>query len=124
MKQQHFHHGIELFNRGRYFEAHEALEEAWRASPPEHKQCMQGLVQAAVGMHHFGHGNMTGARGVLARAVRNIEPYAPERLGLTLAPLLESLRAWLACAEQGGEPPAPPAMVVSPRPTSARKTEN
>ena len=123
MKQEDFQHWIELFNRGHYFEAHEALEDAWRAAPAEHKQFLQGLVQAAVGMHHFTRGNRTGARGVLARAVRNLEPYAPERMGVDLGPLLKSLREWLGCAEHGSDPPAAPMMIANLRSTSERKTE-
>jgi predicted metal-dependent hydrolase len=102
------HHGIELFNRGEYFEAHEALEDAWREGPADEKKFLQGLVQAAVGLHHFSRGNLVGARGVLARSVRNLEPFAPAHKSIDLDLLLESLRAWLACARDGASPPARP----------------
>ena len=97
-----------MFNRGEYFEAHEALEDAWREGPADEKQFLQGLVQAAVGLHHFSRGNLVGARGVLARSVRNLEPFAPAHKSIDLDLLLESLRSWLACARDGASPPTRP----------------
>ena len=106
--------GIELFNAGRYFEAHEALEDAWRDGPAGEKQFLQGMVQAAVGMHHLSRGNLEGARGVLARAIGNLEPFldagVAARREILLPPLVKSLRAWLGHAEHGGATPPRPAI--------------
>lgn len=111
----HLHDGIALFNRGEYFAAHEVLEDAWREGPAEEKQFLQGLVQAAVGMHHFSKGNMVGARGVLARAIRNLQPFSPLRMDINVAGLLDSLRLWLNRAEHAGPPPTPPVIEYSGR---------
>ncbi len=54
--------GIIFFNAGRYFEAHEAWEDLWRATRGPLRLFYQGLVQAAVGMHHLGRGNLNGAQ--------------------------------------------------------------
>src|SRR5215471_14748691 len=75
-----FRHGVALFNRGRYFDAHEALEDVWRPSAGEPRRCLQGLVQVAVALHHASRGNRAGATSVLARALRNLHPY-PEHFG-------------------------------------------
>ena len=107
-------HGTALFNRGEYFEAHEALEDAWREGPAEEKQFLQGLVQAAVGMHHFSKGNLVGARGVLARAIRNLEPFTPRHMNVNTAALLESLRLWLSSTDSGQPPLTPPAIETCP----------
>ncbi|MGA7559841.1 MAG: DUF309 domain-containing protein [Terriglobales bacterium] len=70
--------GIDLFNRGHFFEAHEALEDVWRALPrdsPSRRRFrlhLQGLIQLAVAFHHYSTGNLVGARSVLARALRNL----------------------------------------------------
>jgi len=40
--------GLEAIRAGHYFEAHEELEEAWRAAPAEERDFFQGLVHAAV----------------------------------------------------------------------------
>ena len=50
--------GIIFFNSGRYFEAHEVWEDLWRAEKRvPSRDCYQGLIQAAVGMHHLSRGN-------------------------------------------------------------------
>src|SRR3712207_4550980 len=53
--------GILLFNDKDFFEAHEVWEDLWSfASGPE-RRFVQGLIQAAVGLCHFGNGNLRGA---------------------------------------------------------------
>ena len=68
-----FIEAIRLFNRGRYFEAHEAWEDEWRESSDPERRWMQGLVQAAVAFHHRSTGNCVGAISVMARAIVNLE---------------------------------------------------
>lgn len=53
--------GIVLFNRGDFFEAHEAWELLWMETFGPEKQFYQGLIQAAVGLCHFCNGNVRGA---------------------------------------------------------------
>ncbi|MGB9238774.1 MAG: DUF309 domain-containing protein [Terriglobales bacterium] len=78
LSNESFGLGLDLFNRGQYFEAHEALEDVWRALPrdsPSRRRFrlhLQGLIQLAVAFHHYSTGNLVGARSVLARALRNL----------------------------------------------------
>lgn len=53
--------GIELFNRGDFFEAHEVWEDLWAESTGDGHRFTQGLIQAAVGLCHFCNGNLRGA---------------------------------------------------------------
>src|SRR5215467_16168462 len=73
--QTDWHKGLALFNSGRYFEAHEALEDIWREAPRSsaRKRHLQGLVQLAVAFHHQSTGNYIGGRSVLERALRNLD---------------------------------------------------
>jgi predicted metal-dependent hydrolase len=66
--------GIDLFNRARFFEAHEVLEAAWCSLPLHQasRRHLQGMVQLAVAFHHESVENYVGARSVLERALRNI----------------------------------------------------
>ena len=73
-------HGIELFNRAEFFDAHEVLEDVWRAAPAEEKKFLQGMIQVAVALYHYGNGNSIGARSVLRRGFRNLSRY-PEGFG-------------------------------------------
>jgi hypothetical protein len=70
-----FLHGLELLNRGDYFEAHEAIEAAWRAEPGEIRRLYQGILQMAVVYLHITHHNYFGARKVIRRAISNLTPF-------------------------------------------------
>jgi predicted metal-dependent hydrolase len=67
--------GINFFNAGRYFEAHEAWEDLWRESGGPLRLFYQGLVQAAVGMHHLSKGNVNGARAQLGKSLEKLRQY-------------------------------------------------
>lgn len=43
----------ELGARGRFFEAHEELEIAWKAAEGDEKILLQGLIQLAAGLHRL-----------------------------------------------------------------------
>jgi predicted metal-dependent hydrolase len=70
-----YRRGLELFNRGEFFDAHEVLEDVWRAAPSEEKLFLQGLIQLAVGLHHYTTGNLIGACSLLARGNQNLGKY-------------------------------------------------
>ncbi len=70
-----FLHGIDLLNRGEYFEAHEVIEADWRAEPGEIRQLYQGILQVAVVYHHIKRRNYFGARKVVRRAISNLTPF-------------------------------------------------
>src|SRR5437870_5603927 len=67
--------GINLFNRGQYFEAHEAWEDLWRSTRGPLRLFYQGLVQAAVGLHHLRQGNRNGATAQLQKSISKLEQY-------------------------------------------------
>ena len=61
-----FREGIELFNAGEWFEAHEVWEDAWRMATGQRKLFYQGLIQCAVTLEHVRRGNPRGVRSVWA----------------------------------------------------------
>ena len=93
--------GIELFNQGRFFDAHELLEDVWRAAPSDKKKFFQGLVQVAVAFHHHSTGNVTGMRSVLRRALNNLSAASSDFAGIDLDSLRQTLSAWIDAAERG-----------------------
>jgi predicted metal-dependent hydrolase len=70
--------GIDRFNAAQYFEAHEAWEDLWRPTRGPLRLFYQGLVQAAVGLHHLAHGNVNGATAQLQKSLSKLEQY-PEK---------------------------------------------
>jgi len=89
-----YQQGISLFNNAKFFDAHEALEDVWRAAPLGNKKFLQGVIQVAVAFHHYSTGNRLGMRSVLERAIRNLSEPAGIFGQFQLAPLLQSLGQW------------------------------
>ena len=83
--------GLALIRAGRYFEAHEALEDEWRESAPEERDFLQGLVHVAVAWYQSERRNRVGCERQLAKARRRLAPYAPAHRGVDVAALLARL---------------------------------
>src|ERR1051326_4740716 len=103
-----YRRGLELFNQGDFFDAHEVLEDVWRAAPSEEKKFLQGLIQVAVGLHHHSRGNRLGAGSLLARAQRNLSAYPARHGGIELANLRAQVEEWVSALENGKTTPALP----------------
>jgi uncharacterized protein len=87
--------GIVLFNSGKYYEAHEVWEDLWRVTTGPLKICYQGMIQAAVGMHHLSNLNEAGAAGQLQKSIRNLEAGASAARELDIAGLVQQLHGIL-----------------------------
>jgi len=62
--------GLRLFNAGEYFEAHEALEDAWNAEKGRVRDLYRGILQIAVVYLHITRRNYNGAVKVYLRSQR------------------------------------------------------
>jgi uncharacterized protein len=85
--------GIEHFNAGRFFPAHEAWETAWkqvRGRPDE--EFYKGLSQLGAGYTHYRRGNAHGAHTLMRRALSRIDRYGPTHGGIDLARLTVEAR--------------------------------
>ena len=100
--------GLELIRVGSYFEAHEELEDAWRAAPAEERDFFQGLVHVAVAWYQAGRGNRVGCERQLEKATRRLAPFAPEHRGVEVARVLDSVAAAAAVVESGSLELPPP----------------
>ena len=76
--------GIEHFNTCDFYESHEVWEELWTEYRGPARRFYQGMIQAAVALHHFGNGNIRGAKKVYQSSRQYLEPYRPTYLGLDL----------------------------------------
>jgi predicted metal-dependent hydrolase len=74
--------GVLLFNRGDFFEAHEAWEGLWMETAGPDRRFYQGLIQAAVGLCHFCNGNVRGAVKLYLSARDYMSHYGRHHLGL------------------------------------------
>jgi uncharacterized protein len=80
--------GIRHFNACDFFEAHETWEELWTEYRGPARRFYQGLIQAAVALHHFGNGNIRGAKKVYLTSRTYLEDYRPAYEGLDLEAFL------------------------------------
>jgi uncharacterized protein len=108
MSSERYLEGVRLFNGAKFFEAHEALEDVWRAAPDLNKKFVQGLIQVAVALHHHSKGNIVGAKSLLGRAARNLALYPKSFGGINVAALLCELSTWQRYLKDGSSvPPLP-----------------
>ena len=98
---ERFVHFIVLFNVDQdYFECHEVMEELWLEEG--RNMLCQGLLQAAVGLHHWRNDNYSGARKLFDQALNKLIQYPGVMMGLDLNQLrsdiersVEPLRRWV-----------------------------
>ncbi len=88
----HLTEGIFFFNAGRYFEAHETWEHMWRKTEGQARPFYQGLIHAAVGLHHLSRDNRTGAKAQMEKALHKLQQYPAAFDGIDNARLQEDLR--------------------------------
>jgi hypothetical protein len=100
--------GIDLLRHRRFFEAHEALELAWRAAPDDERDFYQGLVHVAVAWYQAGRGRTIGATRQLEKALRRLERYEPSHLGIDVRDLRDQLRRAHATVVSGSLDLPPP----------------
>jgi hypothetical protein len=65
--------GIELFNRGDYYECHEVLEDLWIVSCGQEKLFYQGIIMAAVAFYHYQLGRFGAARVMYHKAKERLQ---------------------------------------------------
>lgn len=102
-----FLQGISYFNECEFFETHEVWEELWADTQGASRRFYQGLIQVAVCLHHFGNGNLGGARKLFHSSRGYLIDYVPHYEGVDVEKLLKQLEdCCQAILEdgQGGQP--------------------
>ena len=108
--------GLAQIARGEYFEAHETLEDVWRAADPAEKDFFQGLVHVAVAWYQAERGNRVGCERQLEKAARRLAPFAPEHREVGVELLLLSVEQAQRTVEAGSLELEPPFLAVGGRP--------
>jgi predicted metal-dependent hydrolase len=68
-------HGLRLFNAGEYFEAHEALENAWRDEPGPIRDLYRGILTGRRGLLPYSTRQLSGARKMFQRCHQWLAPF-------------------------------------------------
>lgn len=90
-----FARGVELFNAGRHFEAHEEWEHVWRSCPAADRRFVQSLIHAAVAIYQWSRGNANAARTQRDRGTAKARDYPPVYLGVDAGRLWADVAAAL-----------------------------
>jgi predicted metal-dependent hydrolase len=80
------------FNAGRYFEAHEVLEDGLETVPDELWDLFLGLIQIAVGYHKVTQRLWRGAAHMFEIGLRKVERFPAHAGGVNLEALRERVR--------------------------------
>ena len=107
-----YQHGLALAGAGRFFDAHEAFETAWRACADDERDFFQGLVHVVVSAYQRGRGRPVATERQRVKALRRLAAYEPSHRGVDVADVLEqveSARATVAAGSLQLDPPRVPA---------------
>ena len=102
--------GINLFNEGRFFESHEALEALYQDTEAVNKPFIEGLIQIAAAFRIFSEfGEVKGPIRMIYQALVRFENYQPDFLQVRVHELSGNLESWARHAQEASNaPPAPP----------------
>jgi CheY-like chemotaxis protein len=94
--------GLEAFNHGQYFEAHELLETAWNQDATPAKELYRAILQVAVAYYQIERLNYNGAVKMFQRMRQWFEPLPDECRGVDVRRLRQAAeRAYAALLELG-----------------------
>lgn len=102
MADRRFLAGLELFNRGEFFECHEVIEELWLETPDVDplRDLYKGVIQAAAAIYQRERGIESGALGLFRTSVGYLERYEPRSQGLDVSGLVRDLKNYFASPDK------------------------
>jgi hypothetical protein len=98
--RKEFQQGVDQFNTEKFFDAHESWEAIWLNAAEPDKTFLQGITQVTAAFHHYAQGNREGAKSLLQKGLRKLEPFPAEYRGVRLEKLREELRKWAAALQK------------------------
>lgn len=88
--------GMQLFNDGEYWLAHEALEEAWKEETGAVRELYRAILQTGVVYLHITRDNYNGAVKVYRKVQKWITPWPEVCRGIQIGQLRRELNAVIA----------------------------
>jgi hypothetical protein len=109
--------GVSLFNEGRFWHCHEALERVWLKESGDTKQALQGIILVAAAFHHQKNRRSKGMLSTMRRGLQKLEGKRAV-YGIDVPAVRETVRAYLAEIEKDPGAwltvPAPKLTIVRP----------
>src|SRR5262249_3498702 len=102
--------GIDLFNAGDFYEAHEEWEDLWNITSGSERLFYQGLIQAAAALIHHYRDNRRGAKICIVKSLEKLESLPLVFMSLDLEKFTAELREffkYVLCEEVEKDPDRP-----------------
>ena len=99
-----FLQGLELFNAGEWYAAHDLFEELWHETADPERRSLQGILQVAVAQLHLQRGNRRGATILYGEALGRLKRPGTPDLGLDLEALCGAAQQRLEALQLDGDP--------------------
>lgn len=93
--------GIQTFNQGKYFEAHEYFEDAWRDPPDDSREFYRALLHLSGGYYRLTQDRSEAARKFFIRALAWIEHFSIPYLGIDTAAITAQLQILIDAIDSG-----------------------
>jgi predicted metal-dependent hydrolase len=103
-KEALFQKGLMEYEKGDYFEAHEAWEDLWSDYNLTDRKFIQGLIQLSVSFVHLRNGNMNGARSLLKKCSEKFQPYQHLQRGINMDELKMGIETVALAYEEIDDP--------------------
>ena len=84
-----FYSGIQSFNSGNFYEAHDLFEDLWHECDEPKRRWIHGMVQISVAMHHHSTGNLNGSLLLLAEGISRMRRAEISPIGFKEGEFLE-----------------------------------
>ena len=98
--------GVGLFNDGHFWHAHEAWEDAWKATnDPDLRLFFKGIIQTAAALVHWQRGNPRGLHLNWSKARPKLLQQPEEVLGIRVRELVTAMDRFEAVEGEGLAPP-------------------
>ena len=89
--QESLNDALNLFNKQKWYEAHDAFEDIWNTVDGDKRQIIQGILQVSVSQFHLSKGNLNGATILLGEGLGRIKNRTNIDLGIDLDSFCEFL---------------------------------
>ncbi len=102
-------HGVDLFNRQLFWDAHEAWEHLWLDARGPRRRYIQGLIQLAAAYVHLQRGTFSGAVRLFDAAMLKLSEFENPCLGVDRSSSLaaaEKHRFWVAAILETSRSPS------------------
>jgi predicted metal-dependent hydrolase len=104
----HFRAGLNHFNAGEFWDAHESWETIWLEAESDVHLFLQGLIQLAAAYHHVKRGTYSGGLRLFDAALEKLQRFPKSWCGIDRTSVEEAARRhrhWVAAllARGGGE---------------------